>query len=339
MIRLSFFSILFAIGFIVNTNLHGVEQYERQTFFEHLEEKKFKEAQDMLNKLDDNEKIDLIEKTTISSLPLFCYCAMKGNFEAIKLLVENGVDINQKSNIFDRPALLWAGVKPHYEIIKYLMEKQGATYNLDYRFCHNDENVQDDTECIIEKQADPCNINCRDNEGYALLHLVSESEDDDEAVKIITYLANKGANLNIKLGNLCCKIAKGCFEYDPKMNQYMYGNATPLHFAAKHGNVKVVQYLLEQQIQKIDVNAQDKYGNTPLHEAAMKGYMGACNCHPYEEHKCPQNIEIVSLLLKNKANPNIANKNNQTPYDQAVAYKADDIAKLLHTFMSESTQS
>jgi len=68
---------------------------------------------------------------------------------------------------------------------------------------------------------------------------------------------------------------------------------TPLHIAADKGHVKTVTYLIKNDA---DPNAKTKTGWTPLHVAAKKGH-----------------VEIVTYLIKNDANPNIKNKTGLTP--------------------------
>ncbi|WP_417904863.1 ankyrin repeat domain-containing protein [Candidatus Tisiphia endosymbiont of Micropterix aruncella] len=74
----------------------------------------------------------------------------------------------------------------------------------------------------------------------------------------------------------------------------------PLFTAVKTGNIKLVDHL----VTKGNVNNQDKDGNTALHYAT--------------EHKDhPKSVEITKMLLEMKANPNIPNKENNTPFNIA----------------------
>lgn len=89
-------------------------------------------------------------------------------------------------------------------------------------------------------------------------------------------------------------------------NTVRYGGLTtlfdknPLFTAVKTGNVKLVDHL----VTKGNVNNQDKNGNTVLHYAT--------------EHKNnPKSTKITEMLLEMKADPNIANKDSNTPLDIA----------------------
>jgi len=66
----------------------------------------------------------------------------------------------------------------------------------------------------------------------------------------------------------------------------MYYSGNALHAAVETGELKVVKYLVEEV--KVDVNAKNLVGYTPLHAAAMHGF-----------------DKIIALLCANGANPNL----------------------------------
>lgn len=82
-------------------------------------------------------------------------------------------------------------------------------------------------------------------------------------------------------------------------------NFTPLHGAAMHSSVKIVQALLDKGA---DVNARDLSGDTPLHTAAARG-----------------DTEIVKALLDAGAKANIKNW-REFPHDVA---KGSEVKQLL----------
>lgn len=73
----------------------------------------------------------------------------------------------------------------------------------------------------------------------------------------------------------------------------------PLFTAVKTGNVELVNHL----VTKGNVNKQDKDGNTALHYATEKNN--------------PNSTKIIEMLLEMAADPNIANKDTNTPLDIA----------------------
>ncbi|KAF6031868.1 hypothetical protein EB796_009770 [Bugula neritina] len=76
----------------------------------------------------------------------------------------------------------------------------------------------------------------------------------------------------------------------------MLDSRYPLHFAADYGQLEVLEYLISQGA---DINAEDKYGITPLLSAIYEGH-----------EKC------VALLLEKGADKNRTH-NGQTYYECA----------------------
>lgn len=91
--------------------------------------------------------------------------------------------------------------------------------------------------------------------------------------------------------------------------QDKYGN-TPLHNAAFYGSIKIIDLLIDSGAQ---VNQQNLYGDTPLHNAAFYG-----------------NIKAVISLIKNGAHVNQQNNFGYTPLHNAVICKNFEIIKLLY---------
>ena len=81
-----------------------------------------------------------------------------------------------------------------------------------------------------------------------------------------------------------------------------------LTLACYYGNNEVATYLIRHVK---DINSKSSYG-TPLMAATVK-----------------KNIYLVRLLLENKANPNLIDKNNSTALHFAVIFGLEEIIKLL----------
>ena len=67
----------------------------------------------------------------------------------------------------------------------------------------------------------------------------------------------------------------------------------PLHWAAQHGHLSLVEYLVNQQV---DINAKDNKGMTPLHWSAYNGH-----------------LSVVEYLVNKKADINAKNNHGKTP--------------------------
>ncbi len=125
-----------------------------------------------------------------------------------------------------------------------LEEEEGPPTHLDFlKACMTDD--LDDIDCIIDGwDMDPNTI--VDKSQNTVLHLLANRTDPSpETYKIIRYLIEKGASLEIRNIN---------------------GKA-PLHLAVLNKKKRILRELLKGVK---DVNIQDKYGQTPLHYAVMK---------------------------------------------------------------------
>ena len=100
---------------------------------------------------------------------------------------------------------------------------------------------------------------------------------------------------------------------------------TPLHYAVKSGNSRVVKELLktiqdrDETAKSIFVNAQDKFGKTPLHHAAESKFAG---------------LEVVGLLVGNSADLDAVTEEGDSPLDLFESLDrpdADEIEECLKT--------
>merc|ERR1712233_227982 len=89
-----------------------------------------------------------------------------------------------------------------------------------------------------------------------------------------------------------------------------YSGRSALHKAAFWGHVGVVNFLANEL--KLDVNLQDKNGDTPLHDATRFGHEA-----------------VAKLLIDAKTDLSIRNKDGQTPLDVATEYGKVNIVGML----------
>jgi hypothetical protein len=89
---------------------------------------------------------------------------------------------------------------------------------------------------------------------------------------------------------------------------------TPLHLAAIYGHIEVVKVLIENGAY---VNAKNKFGNTPLHAAALNGH-----------------INVIKMLLERGAYLNIKNNEGKTAIDLAREKGYFNIVNLIEGFKS-----
>ena len=85
-----------------------------------------------------------------------------------------------------------------------------------------------------------------------------------------------------------------------------------LHFAARHGQMNIVEYLLSMGL---DANGRAYDRETPLHEAANQG-----------------NCEVAALLLRKGADVNARDSNDRTPLQLAEEEGLKEIADYLRMY-------
>ncbi|CAB0044601.1 unnamed protein product [Trichogramma brassicae] len=170
--------------------------------------------------------------------------------------------------------------------------KEGST-PLHMIMCTNFHNGHELVEMLFkisEENHQTVRVNARDIKGNTPLHLALQSRNLD-IVKTSELLLRNGADFN--LAN-----AEGL---------------TALHFMCKdckigHDVVDMLFQISEENHQTVRVNATDKLGNTPLYYAVAPIHS---DCGIYWLRP------IVQTLLKNDANPNLANNNGIAPLHNA----------------------
>ncbi|XP_044739630.1 serine/threonine-protein phosphatase 6 regulatory ankyrin repeat subunit C-like [Chrysoperla carnea] len=95
-----------------------------------------------------------------------------------------------------------------------------------------------------------------------------------------------------------------------KENNYQSTSETPLHFAVMNGDIEIMKMLL---VRRANINAQNIYGQTPLHKAIEKN----------------DRVEIIELLLKHEADVNVKDRNDQTPLYVSIKNNRLEIIELL----------
>uniref|UniRef100_A0A8C6WT70 Poly [ADP-ribose] polymerase n=1 Tax=Neogobius melanostomus TaxID=47308 RepID=A0A8C6WT70_9GOBI len=154
-----------------------------------------------------------------------------GHYEVAELLVRHGASVNV-ADLWKFTPLHEAAAKGKYEICKLLL-KHGA---------------------------DPTKKN---RDGNTPLDLVKDGDTD-----IQDLLRGDAALLDASKKGCLARVQKLCSPDNINCRDTQGRNSTPLHLAAGYNNLEVAEYLLEHGA---DVNAQDKGGLIPLHNAASYG--------------------------------------------------------------------
>ncbi len=213
--------------------------------------------------------------------------AQSNSRDVVELLIAKGVNVNAEDKYGNTP-LFWAAESNSRDVAELLISK-GADVNGKHTFVEDTKplyvavkyNYKDVAELLIDKGA----------------YLYSK----DTVLKDFLFVAAK--NNSREVAELL--IAKGAGVND--RSEY-WDDATPLLVAVKSKSKDVVKLLIDKGA---DVNAKDKYGDTPLFEAAY-----------YNE------LDVAELLVAKGADVN-TKSSGHTAMSWAVANKNQAFIDLL----------
>lgn len=262
------------------------------------------------------------------------------NYEIAKFLLKNGANPNIKNKYFDSPIEV-VSKKKNYKIVKLLIIEGKINLN-DYKYLLLNATFKNDkilAKILLENGADPnVQFNYEKSRKNTSLNHAVINNNFNMAELLLKYKANP--NIKNRRGNTPLSIAvkkdnynmvKLLLKYDANpniqdkkgispilfaVNNEYYDiakllikrgktdiniNKTILHKAVIENNKTMIKFLLNN---KVNINMQDRYGNTALHEAVKHN-----------------NYEITVLLLYYGANYFIPNYNGLRPYNIAVKNK------------------
>lgn len=218
---------------------------------------------------------------------------LRNDYYSVRKIVEQGGDINEKYVPNESSPLHFAICFSSMKTVEYLIS-HGAI------------------------------VNNRSNSGDAPLHFAAKNG----RLEVVKYLIEKGADVNqlninkesplfFAIKNNREKVVELLLEKGAiaQLGNNVSEN-TPLHYAAEIGNLTIAKHLLYRGA---NINSQNKYGQTPLYNAAFHG-----------------NIEMVDFLLKNNADQHIKLKDDfyDLGYNSGIhhlkGYTPIDIAKILN---------
>jgi len=199
-----------------------------------------------------------------------------GYIDRAKSLLQDDPSKATKKDEGGRLALHWATSVGSKELVEFLLSQSGVE------------------------------IDARDDTNFTPLIIAAAAG----RIEIVKLLLGKGADINAKNtgGHSALQYAASknhveivelliTHHADPNIADEM--NATPLHRAASLGNSQALALLLEK-CERIQINARDSVGNTPLHLAC-------------EEDR----LKEAELLVAHGADKEIENKQKKTPLDLA----------------------
>uniref|UniRef100_A0ABD2WB56 Uncharacterized protein n=1 Tax=Trichogramma kaykai TaxID=54128 RepID=A0ABD2WB56_9HYME len=224
--------------------------------------------------------------------------------DIVAKFLEFGQNPNCLVDESDYPPLHYALTSGHKKVIELLL-RNGVDPNLTYQY-----------------GSKPLHTICQECE-YDVMELFFQVSDEMQLQVQIDALDNRGRTpLHWALFCGHKKKAALLLRRGADVNLADAYGLTPLHmirenFLNHHKLMKMLFEISDENRQLVQVNAQDKMGNTPLHLALKH-----------------ENLMMVRLLLRRGANPNLANNHGETPlhyiskcfgyYDENDIGNADD---------------
>lgn len=245
---------------------------------------------------------DLINATSDGNTPLQ-RAAWNGQLVVARFLLDNGANVDQPSAGDGRTALLAAAASGHRSMVELLLAR-GANPNARGEYGNTALHTAAAKGFITVVEvllANKAELEGRNQSGETALQRAVEAGQTAMAEALL----KRGADVNTRRNN----------------------GDTPLHLAAEHGDVRTIQLLLKNHA---DVNAKNKSEVPPLGEALARsgGTVEACQTllengattdfvlsggSPVHTAVARDSIELVDLLLKHKAAPDLPNSNGLTP--------------------------
>jgi len=308
---------------------------------------------------------DLINAKDNSGMSPLNLAAMRGQLVVATFLLNNGAEVNSKDGD-GRTPLHWAAAKGHKALVELLLDHKADVQAVDgHGRTPLHEAAQKGYRSLLEVLlAHKAQVNAKTPDGVTALHLAVANG----FKAIAEVLLQNGAEVNALASNVP-NPAGGIFSGTPlhiaaargdqamaelllanraNPNSQLSDGLTPLHVAAIYGHDAIASTLIAHGA---EVNATVTSRATPLASAVTGGkpllarVLLAAKADPNipfrvgdNRFRSPlfaavetKNPELVELLLKNGANPNVRDEaaGNETPLLAAVRNEKADIVSLL----------
>jgi ankyrin repeat protein len=276
------------------------------------------------------------KKTENGCTPL--YIASEEGYEAIvKFLIEHGASVNKSDFIFRKTPLDIACEKGYETIVKMLIEHDPDVkkYENALLLVACERGYEKIVKILIEHGA---NINIRDDNVDSLLHIACRNGHEAVVKMLVEQKADihkkgsKGTPLHDACENGNEAIVKYLIEKGADINVKNNENKTPIKVAYEYGNDHIVNYLNEIDADKKRRNTNDKlsYGKTSknkIENILIENEIDLLNSDRLVDACKSENKNIIKYLIKQGANVNHKDANNDTPL--TVACNNEKIIKYL----------
>ncbi|MCQ2739498.1 MAG: ankyrin repeat domain-containing protein [bacterium] len=265
----------------------------------------------------DGIDVNLKDNDGINALMLACWAGRDDMVE--RLLNRSDIDVNARDKL-GRTALMFAIAGGNVKVIERLLNKDDIDINI----------LDNDDETALMKLKDRVWMDNYDEilklfenynkKKYGRINTSEEAMLNQEDLRL--FNAN-----NITFDNINDVINGDAYK-NKLFKEYWAKSNTMLHVVASVGYTNFTKALLK--VKNVDINAQNYFGQVPLHLAAYYGRKGdvellckdiRTDIDIQDNDGCTSLItacymgweEIVEVLLKYGANPNIKDKDDNSP--------------------------
>ncbi|XP_057659011.1 serine/threonine-protein phosphatase 6 regulatory ankyrin repeat subunit A-like isoform X2 [Diorhabda carinulata] len=260
----------------------------------------------------------------------------KGSYECLDLLVSNGANFRLTDNLLRLP-IHYAASQGHYQCVFTLVGIGSPVNDVDIEGCtplHLAAAYDHDSKCVDYLLDHKADRNMKDNRGFTPLHYAiaggningvrrllkneqtatEKKEEGDEIKKMMAKCSVDITPLHLaaKLGNL--EILKMVMPFFPDVNIRTNQGITPLLLAAREGHAQCVHFLLHFGAK---VAVADYINNmTPVHYSAKNGHS-----------------QCLSLLLHNSEDENVVNMLDRQHRTALMLAVSGNNLKCVHTLL------
>ena len=294
-------------------------------------------------------RVDSKEETGRTALH---FAALGSHLDIIRFLLEKGADVNARDADGTSPLdeAVWRG---HLEAAAILLAKGARLNEAETKTGAtpiNEAAYRGQTQLVRYLLQFSPNLAIPDKRGYTALENAIRMGHGDPALLLLEAATQEQKTpefLNKTLSAAVKKdesvVVQGLLQDGARVNDTLASGATPLDAAASEGAVKVVRVLLNAGA---DPNRIGRDGTSSLEDACLKGFYsiaemlldngalvnqingGSGRTALYAAASFGKS-DIVNLLLKRGADPNICGKDQGSPYKTALENGYSDIATQL----------